>query len=433
MGRKKHLLATASLMLMWLGAAGAAVADDASSQQIPTARTTQIVVSSGIRYDSNSARLSRDLATLEGQRLADETSSSNASIVVARPVGVTMVFLRGDGGYDVNRVNSIRDHFHLSLFGGVQERLGQCQGSGTGTYGQTQSDYADLFQLDPNGGITRALVRNTETRENISVSAKCGRPIGLTPSITVTQSWFGNSELLRKSINNEVLAVSGGLGYQKPIFGLISMFGEYDDISYPNQPILLSNGIIAPFGYSVIAGGVRYERLVGSRIDAVASVSYTSLTPNGQRSSSGSSGATSTGPNFSGLTYSLDLSYRLSKRTTVHVNTGRATNPSNRLDANFSVDETYRADVTYRMGPKLTLGLAVSDTTHGYHGLPASSAAVSYYLDHETTTQVFGSATYRVNRRLWVTLTLGDAERRATPAAYNFSSTTAGLTAKATF
>ena len=68
-----------------------------------------------------------------------------------------------------------------------------------------------------------------------------------------------------------------------------------------------------------------------------------------------------------------------------------------------------------------------------YRGLAAIGTFTFFNLLKGSTTAVTGSATYKLNRRLSLTLSVGDAERRATPVGFGYSSTTAALTARATF
>ena len=429
MSRQRRLLTATPLALACLCGAGAAAADDASVAQVPTQRATEIDASTELLYDSNIARVDRALAAQEHLRLADEMFLPDVTGLIARPIGPMMLFLRGDGGYDFHRVNTIRDSGHIDISGGAGRRLASCETSVTGLFGQRQSDLAEIYLI--NGAQAQTLLKNVETRENVNGSVQCGRSIGLAPSISVTQSWLSNSSTLRRGVDNQALSVNAGLGYRQPAFGVVSLFGVYDTASYPHRS-LFYNGPYIPYGYRVMEGGLRYERHIGARLDAQASISYTSLTPTGDTAAFGPAG----GSKFGGLTYSLDLTYRVNPRLLIHLNDGRATNASNRIDATYSVDDTYEADATYSMGRRVELKLSVSNRGESYRGLTQASLLPNgqpYNLLKGSTTDVVGSAIYRLNRRFSVALTLGDAERRATPAPFSYSSTTAGLTFRATF
>lgn len=427
MGGARHLLATTPVVLLCLCAACPAVASGLGGSMIPQQRLTDVEVTTSLSYDSNFPRIGPDLASREGLRLADETFTPAILVTLARPIGPAMLFLKGNGGYDFHRVNTVRNYARYEVDGGGGRRFGECEGAVTGTYSQGQTDLALLV----NGGTGRAILKNTLTQENVSFSSTCGRSIGLAPSLSVTQSWSSNSEATQRNIDNQAFVVNAGLGYQAPGFGVASIFGVYQSAGYPNRAY--SNLLSGSYGYTMYAGGLRYERHIGVRLDAALSGSYTSLVSKTQLLVGGVPYFAPTSTNFGGLTFSGDVSYRLTSRLLFHVNASRATMPSNRSDADYSVNESYQADATYRLGTRISIRIQADNRGESYHGIVPVKNAIYTNITKSSTSEVIASANYVMSRRLSFMLSVGDAERRASPSAFSYSSTTVGLTARATF
>lgn len=375
-------------------------------EPVPTARTTDVEVGVDVAYDSNVARSDRALAARRGLTLADEITTPSFDFTLARPLGRTMLFVRGDGTYDFHAINTRRDHENLDFSGGAGGHFGPCQESIVGDYGRTQSDLTDL---------AANVVNNTRQNEDVKFSATCGHAIGLAPEIGVTQSWANNSDASLRLIDSQSLTVDAALAYRRPVLGAISIFGQFVSESYPNRP---PRGPLAT-GYEIYTAGLRYERHLGTRIDTTLSVSYTVLDP-----------SAGVGTKFSGLTYAFDLSYNLSSRMKAHGSVTRATVPSNRVSANYKVDDTYDADLSYTLSSRLTLKLLGEIASSNYRG--GGNLAQGFDLTQETLYTATASATYTLSKRLSLILSAGDNERRANSLGLSYSSTkvTLGATAK---
>ncbi len=107
--------------------------------------------------------------------------------------------------------------------------------------------------------------------------------------------------------------------------------------------------------------------------------------------------------------------------------------PSNRSDADYSVNESYQADATYRLGTRISIKIQADNRGESYHGIVPVKNAIYTNITKSSTSEVIASANYVMSRRLSFMLSVGDAERRASPSAFSYSSTTVGLTARATF
>jgi hypothetical protein len=396
-------------------AASLGVGASAWAQQTPTTatapagRVTTVDLIADLIYNSNVAYSDAQLAAARGLTLADEIINPDASFVLARRVGGQTVFVQGDAGYVYHRVNSQLDREKVDVTAGVNARYLRCQEVVSGEYAARQSDLAET-QL--------GVVSNFQQVGTVAGMVTCGRSIGLAPSVSVSQSWRDNSNVLMRQVNSNSFTVSPSLAYQQPALGALSLFATYAKTDYPNQTYPGPLGLLTG-GYNLYAGGVRYDRRLGGRIEGTVTVSYTSLDQNGP----GSQG-------FSGLTYAADLTYHVSSRLHAHANATRATTPSDRLGANYSVDETYEGDLTYALGPRLTISGTYSHRIRDY---PGGSPLIVNDLTHEVSDQFTADATYELNRRVRLSLIAGDTERTANFPGLSFSSTTVELETRASF
>lgn len=404
------LIGASPAILVAMALASPSRAAEASiNEPVPTTRTTDVDLGVDVAYDSNVARSDRDLAARRGLTLADEITTPSFDFTIARPVGRTVLFVKGDGDYDFHAINTRRDHLNLDFKGGAGGHFGPCQESLVGDYGRTQSDLADLAQ-----GVTS----NTRENEDVKFNAACGRAIGLAPGFGVTYSWVDNSNLALRPVDSRSLIIDASLAYRQPVLGSISIFDQYVSTSYPSR-FTLPSGQVLGSGFDIYTTGLRYERHIGTRFDTTLAVSYTALYP-----SLGGAG-------FRGLTYSLDASYNLTTRLKIHGSAERQTVPSNRVVANYKLDETYDADVSYTLSSRLTLKASGQIMSSSYRGGLVAAAGLD--LTNETLYTTMASATYDLTKRLSVMLSAGDVERRANFPGLSYSSTKVTLGVKAKF
>ena len=420
--------ATALLALLAFGSPSHA-ADIGTSTTVPTARQTEVDVGLDVGYDSNAARSDEALAARRGLKLGDEITTPSVDVAVARPIGRAILFIKADSAYDIHAVNKKRDQINYDVNGGGAGHFGPCQETLTGDYVSDQTDLAELDNLT---------INNTRTTKDAKFSADCGRTTGLAPQISASNTWINNSAANLQLIDSQTVTVDAALAYRRPVLGSVSIFGEYAQATYPPHAILgAPAGDTTAFGYYIYAGGVKYERHEG-RIDAILSVSYTRLDP-----------YSSVIQKFRGLTYSLDATYSLTSRLKVHASGVRATVPSNRVFADFRLDETYATDVSYSLSSRLTMKLSAEYLNSNY------SVSSNYQneilnggfigLTSETVYTTLASVTYDLSKRIEITLAAGDVERiandnqsgaNALTASFHdlsYSSTTVTLGVKAKF
>jgi hypothetical protein len=391
--------------------AGAAQAQQAPTMATPSGQQTTITAGFTATYDSNVAGSNRELAALRGLQLADQLFQPYADFTLARPVGAQTLFLQGNAGYVFHRVNTILNRQNVDVQGGVNAHYARCQEVVTAEYASFQTDLGQSVVAAP-------VVKNTEGIQTYNGTVTCGRQIGFAPSVSITETVRDNSAAIEKLLSSNSLSVAPSIAYQQPALGSLAIFGSYTDTNFPHEVIQTPNGHLEG-GYTYYAVGVRATRHVGARIAVDASLSYTEL----DQKIPGEAG-------FSGLTYSFDVNFAATSRLTAHASVTRATTPSLLPGANFSVSETYSGNVTYLLGPRLTLTLS---DTYSIQDYPGRNVVLAGEVSHQKLNDISLHSDYRVNRLLVLGLFASESERSANIPGESYSKVQFGLSARSTF
>lgn len=362
-----------------------------------------------VHYDSNVAHSSPAQAALRGVRLNDVIVSPTIHLDLNHALSRQVLFLRGTLSYDGYIHNTHLSDTHSDLTGGVNTVFGPCTGIVDTALIRRESDLE---------GLALTTAKNTETLVTTGFTQTCARRVGLGPTIDFRQSWAHNSASLMRTSDYRSSVVTAGLAYQRPSFGVLSVFGQYSSTTYQNRFVPTGLGQRED-GQTVAAGGVRYVRRLGAKIEGSVSLSYSSL-----------SGRTPGTRGFSGATYALDVSYRVNGRLRLHSNFERALQPSNALNASYTIDRTIEVNADYALGSRkmLSAGISHSDIT-------SRGAAVQSALDltNEHLTDYYSTLRIPLGRRIYVAFDVREEDRRANLSAFNYWSTRAGLSVGATF
>jgi hypothetical protein len=363
----------------------------ALDQAIPVGFTARAV---GV-YDSNVAR-SRVTFGPDHIVKQDEIFEPAVLANLQKTFGREALFLNGTAGYDIYRVNTFLNHQRVDIEGGGSTPVGPCKAQLSGDYQNHRTDLADLNV--PNG-----LVNNVENHETVSVQGDCSQLVGLAPEASFSDGWVQNSADVRKSVNRNVISAEGGIGYTRPTLGEITIFGQYEDAKFPN---LVIAGVHD--AYTAKIGGIRYTRKLGARIEGEVELSYEKLNP----SLPGAAG-------FSGITYSLDLTYKASAKLESHFIFSRRNNPSNRAGATFSTDDLYSGDITYLLGGRLKLEVGGEYRRRAY-GDTNLFGGRTLALEHIYTVQ--SELTYDMSQRLEWALRYEREQRTANVTQFDYVS-----------
>lgn len=308
----------------------------ATAQSLPVVTDTSplFTVTASAVYDSNVARSSENLANLRGIVQEDEIYSPTAQLNLARIWGSGAAFIKASAGYDFYRNNTILNREELDVHTGVNQKLETCFSTLEGIYTRQQSD---LDQL------TVAVTKNTESLSSASLSVVCDWGSRVSWSLSAAPTWAQNSAILLKASDNRSVPVIGEVRYDFSTFGKISIFGEYVDATYPYRAVQLDSSFVAD-GYNLYSGGVRFKRDLGTRLTATLQLSVISLRPRVPEDLA-----------FSGAGYSAAVTYQFTPRLDAEVFIEKAANPANRIDTTYSVDQTYRASLGYKLGVRTRL------------------------------------------------------------------------------
>lgn len=392
----------------------AQTADGSSTQNV---RHVTIASQVETTYDTNVARTDPAGAALRHLTRDDVYVEPSVTVDALLPVNRETIFLTGLVGYDFYDHNRVLNRERIDLTGGVAAQLSRCRPQLKGSYARYQSRLEELL---PGPGGATASPQNTATSASVGFDLSCPRAQGLSPTISATHSTYENSADFYRYANSTSTSATGGLSYARPGFGAIQTYGSFTSVAYDN-PFLVP---FPPFqlknDFDLYAGGVRYDRPVGSRLSGTVSIAYTSLHP-----------ALSLNPGFSGLTYSTELRYQLSRRLDLHAMVSRATLPTNQVGAAYMIDNARQIDASYSVGARLKLTVGGSDDPRSYQGALAHQA--SGLLTSERIDRIFGSFSIALNRRLSFVFDAANEHRNSGVALYNYTSDRVSLTLKSVF
>jgi len=326
-----------------------------------------------------------------------------------RQFGPASAFLRGVAGYDFYAHDTVLNREYIDMQAGTDLRFGQCDATLTGDYARRQSDLED---------VTTTVTQNTLEVPAASLGFRCTRPIGFSPFVTVSQTWNNNSASLLRTSDYNTFLTSGGVAYKHPFIGELDLFGQYSVARFPNRLFPDGTGLVAD-SYNHVAGGLRITRDFGSKLSLTASVSYTSVDPR-----------IATEQSFSGLTYLVDLTYRISPRLQFEGGFNRDAAPSNQFNTTFSVGDSYHATLGYEVNEKLNIGL------HGERRDQKFSGALlepGVNIGSETVDSAGGFVRYSLTNKLTLNLNLDYQNRDADVRIFSYSDYRAGIAVTAAF
>lgn len=393
-----------------LATASAAAAQATSPQALalphdpPGVNRLSISGTGEVIYDTNVAKSDQAIAALRGLSLADVSYRPSMTLDILRALGNQSVFLNGSAGYDFYQHNTLLNSSRIDIAGGAELRFGPCHSVVSDEYARQQTDLQD---------VTIAVAKNEETLNSINFYGDCARTIGLTPTLNLSQSWASNSNSLLKPQDYNSLFVQAGLAYQRPVFGKLSLFGRYSNTSYPRSMVPVGAGFDRQ-GYRLYAGGVRFERQLGARIDGSVEISYTDLEP-----------YIAAAPKFRGLTYVGTLTLHPTSRITATVNAERDTKPSIQPGSSYSTDDNDRVELDYAINPRWKIDAGVSYLAQRYGG-----AALNPKLDllSQRITDYYAGAELDFARRFSLIFDAREENRRASLAGFSYAATRVSLT-----
>ncbi|KQR88059.1 outer membrane beta-barrel protein [Sphingomonas sp. Leaf343] len=357
-------------------------------------------------YDSNISRTSDELRVRRGLTKEDMRYTPSLTIDALLPLGRQSLSLIGAVGYDFYQNNTRLNSERVNLDGAAGFQVSQCSGAFTANYARRQSDLGDLFFITDPVGTISSRVRNQEDIKSIGVSAACGGAIGIKPTASIQQTWVDNSAGIRRISDYSSTSAQAGLSYSRPTFGLLTLFGSYSTTSFPNRSSIV--GLPDSDGFKSKGGGIRFERAIGSRLSGLVEVSYTST--DSQRSVN----------DFSGITYRGQITQRIGTSLLWTFDVSRAVQPSNRVDANYSVEELYSFNADYALSERAGINLNLYSRDRNYRG---GFLVLGPSLVNDQTRSVTVGGRYRLLRRINLTLAGTRESRQANGTIFDYKST----------
>jgi Putative beta-barrel porin 2 len=359
-------------------------------------------------YQSNVAGGDAAVAALRGLKQEDIVFTPTLLVDAFKPFGRESVFLVGSVGYNFYDRNTILNRESFNLSGGVNGQLSICRATATGGYVRRQNELQDT---------TLVRIKDTYDQTSVGLEGACGRGFGFSPTFSVSQTWSNNSLTALQSSNYKTLGGSGGVSYQAPTLGNLSLFGQYQTTNFTNRLVLFNQNAVQD-GFDTYGGGVKYARLLGARIQGTVSLSYTSVKPFVGNTSG-----------FNGVTYGADITFRASSRLDFHGSFNRDVQPSNVLDSTYYLETKSLLEGTYHIGSRLDANLGVSEADRTFKG---SALLTNFDLRDDTLKTVFGALTYKL-RRFYVALNLRNEARAANVTGLSYTDNRVGLTAGTSF
>lgn len=375
----------------------------------PTTRKLEIDLSTAVIYDTDVTRSSAAIAALRGLKRNDEIFDPNGSLRFVMPISREAIFLNVSGGYQFYRTNRLLNRAHVDVSGGLMARLAICRATITGRYDRAESNL---------GNLAISTRSNVVNNENVGLEGSCGKPYGLGTTFGVSQDWHTNSAPQESQADSRTLSSHFGVAYNRPTFGSLTLFGQYATTDFPSRTTLPGLPPISN-GYENYSAGVSFDRHLGARIEASASVSYTVVKP-----------SLKIIPGTKSFTYSFDATYRLSSRLDTHGSFSRSTTPSSRIDSTYSIDERYLTEVNYKLGSRLSFHLGGSWLSQHFQGRVGPAPLT---LQSDRTFYVYGVADFQLSPRWSLSLDARQEQRDANPVIFSYSGPRVGLTAKASF
>jgi hypothetical protein len=391
--------------------------DDSPLQVLEGVAQTTGSISETMSFDSNVARSSAQFAAARGLKPADGEFNTDGTVLLSRLVGRETVFLSGDVGYNEYVRNSVLDRSREHILGGAIGSIARCSGELTGGFNRQETDLADLALVSTSLAAERQ-VKNVTESSLVSLNATCGRGIGFAPTFSISRSTNEDTNSLYRFLDSNFLSGSAGIAYQSPVLGVLSLVGQYSKGEYPNNVFIGRSGLEG-LEFRTVGGGATYTRLVGSRLEGTATLSYTDLESDSPYSHG-----------FKGLTYAVNFSYRINPLLSMVGDVGRATTPSTRINSSYSVAETYILKFNYQLGARSTISAGVSRVHQDFGG---EIIPLAVDLTEQTSDTAFGSVYFRLGRHLTLGATLQGQRRAANYPGLSYSDVLASLSARASF
>ncbi|MDP1598220.1 outer membrane beta-barrel protein [Phenylobacterium sp.] len=384
---------------------GAAVmSSPAAAQQ---ARKVSVGLHAEVEHDSNVSRSSDLRASTLGLKPGDTIFTPSANVDLFIPVGRQSVFLTGSAGYSFYDQNKKLDRERLDFTGGVNAGIGPCSTTLSSSYNR------GLSQIDDPTLVST--VENIQQTTRVQAQLGCSRPTGLGVVFTASHDWTANNLDFLKQSDYQNSSLMGGLTYQRPALGTLTLFANYQKTEYADR--------IGSDGYEMTSVGATFQRQLGARLQGTVTVALANVDQLG-----GFPGLADTSSETT--TYDAGLSFRASDRLNFEASLDRAVTPSTGLGRTFDLSTGYRVSGEYKLGSRISIGAGVGRVERESEGGLLQPIIA---LTNSNTDTIFASVRYRQSERLSFALNARREERTANAPQFEYTSNRIGIAADVSF
>lgn len=366
-------------------------------------RSLEVRVSGTAVHDSNAARSSKAQAAARGlvQEEMEFRPTVNASVVL--PFNQHAFFADSQVGYEFHSHNKQLESERITATGGVRLRRGRCMLEASGHYARRRSDLADDFSDAP---------ANVEQVHGADAALRCRRPVGLSPVASVSFRQSRNGQESRRRSDLDSVTVTGGIAYEQPSVGRLSLEVALSDQTYPHRT--MAGG--REDGIRTVAARIRLDRGTGSLLKGSLSAGYIQVDPK----LPGVKG-------FEGTVYGAELRLTPGGRAAFALSAARMVEASNRLDVSYYRQDQIDLSIHNVIGPRLNTDLRGSWRRRRFALSPILSDIAPPASDRQY--EVGAGLRYRLNWRIELGADLEYQRRDAAAEIFDYNSLRAGLTA----
>lgn len=356
-------------------------------------------------YDDNVFRAPESFDL--GNRSRDDMRVTPGVVAdIAVPVGRQTLFLNGSVGYDFFANNSQLDRERIGLSGGANLRARSCSSTITGRYNRQQTDFANI--------LATVAIPNADERRVFDVQLQCAGAVGLAPSVGFTRSVVRNSSTLFQPLDVNSNTFTAAVGYQRPSFGLLSLYGTYSTAEFPNRRFLLP-GETDPVtdGIDSYSVGVSFERQIGSRITGSLSFGHTWVNPKLDQT-----------VEFTGLSYSAGIDLRPGDALLLNLTAARTIDVQNIVAASYAITDLFSLAGTYQFSQRMSLNFGSRYQERRFRAAPQLEGLPGFLLvpDDQLISATIGLG-YDIGDRLRLTTGFTQERRKSDLNFFNFNNT----------
>jgi hypothetical protein len=360
-------------------------------------------VSGTVVHDSNAARSGRAQAAARGLAWNEMEFRPSATVSVVLPLDYSSIFADTQVGYEFHSRNKRLESERIAASGGVRLRILGCVVEASANYARRQSDLADDFSASPG---------NVEQISGARADLRCRPPVGVSPLASVSFKRSRNNLTARRRSDLDSITVTGGLAYEQPSLGRLSVIASLSEQSYPHRLLTGSR----KDGIRTVSGMLRLDRRAGSLLKGSLSAGYIHVDPDlpGVRG-------------FEGPVYGAELTLAPGGPAAFALAAERTVEASNRLDVSYYRQDQINLSMRYALSPRMNMDLRGSWRLRRFAPSPAVTDVTPPGSDRNYA--LGGGLRYVLNRRVELMADLDYQRRNAAIDLFDYGGLRAGLTA----